>query len=333
MKLFCKLCWNTNIIKIHSFKPYEDIDWTFDIFECKKCNTRFVFRDKDINYYEILFWKYQDTLYKSQYNLSNMVSLHLRSWNPQECLWLFKKIPIYMEIIDSIKEKPIENTKILEIWSWLWYLAAYIKSIWYNIKGIDISSVAVKYANNTFWNIFSTDLDPKEKYDIIFFKWVISCVDNPKEFLEKYLKLLNNSWYIIFNASNIESVKYTNDIWVSTPPPDVIYLFSKISFKFMVNGNKYELNIREINSMLSIFLNNIAIFRNKKIHNFPVSLKLYWNRAPWKYNKLRKLKVLIFGSLINVFTKCFLILWIFKNISDDYWFLVKINKIKTKNHN
>ena len=39
--MHCRICNSNTIKKIESFRPYIDKDWSFDVYDCLACETRF----------------------------------------------------------------------------------------------------------------------------------------------------------------------------------------------------------------------------------------------------------------------------------------------------
>ncbi len=125
---------------------------------------------------------------------------------------------------------------------------------------------------------------------------------------------------MFFNAPNVDSVNETNEIWVSTPPPDLIYLFKDDIFTKVLN-NKYKISFVKTLSPLIILKKYINKFKNKKNNIYPrsfVSSKILSRKLVNKH--LKKVMFIIIKTLVKI--------KILKHYSDDYGLVYQIkNKI------
>ena len=156
---------------------------------------------------------------------------------------------------------------ILEVGCSTGFVTAFLRFIGYDIEGIDISESAVSYAKATFGLFYN--LQPKKKqYEIVIHLGLIGCVDDPKEFLSGYLDLLKPNGEMFFNAPDVASPKQLGELWVSTPPPDLIYLFNEKSFQYMLN-NSFNVKCVKVSAKREIVWKNIKKIMNKDYNVYP----------------------------------------------------------------
>lgn len=280
----CPLCLSNKTNFLLNFKPYLDKEWTFNIYDCINCNCRFTYKDKSINYHDQLYTDYY------QYQRYYKIALKTKSLliNLNRCKNYLSKISFtYKEIINYIEQNLKPKSEILEIGSSTGFLTAYFKSKGYNAWGIDISPKAVDFARDTFGDYYS--INPgQQDYDAIYHVGTIGCIDSPREFLKKYLDFLKPGGIMIFNAPNFDSLSQYNLIWVKTPPPDLLFIFSEKTFHTIITSSQFSYSTYKTYQRLprlfkKIFYNNFYPIRyysetKKKIINKTlILLYIYFN--------------------------------------------------------
>ena len=264
----CTVCDLNAAIFLSEFRPYIDMNWIFKIFECQNCGVRFSTRDPSTNYHEILH-KTLGGGYSRHYDIADKVKYLLNKGSLNKCeKYLRDTSSVYAELIDFIKKQKSKTLNILEIGCSTGFITAFFQSQGYEIEGIDISESSIEYARSTFGPFYFIEHN-KEHYDLIFHLGLIGCVDNPKSFLSNYLKLLKPNGVMFFNSPNIKSLKQRDRLWASTPPPDLIYIFSEKSFHHMVNSS-YDVKCikKHVQSSGSI-LNQIKKIRGIRPNRYP----------------------------------------------------------------
>jgi SAM-dependent methyltransferase len=264
----CKICDAPEAPKfLSNFRPYSDVDWTFPVYECHQCGVRFALRDPLVNYHEILH-STAGGGYESHYRIAERVKHYLAhgALNKCEQYLLMKAGYKYSELTKFIKTKS-KVVSILEVGCSTGFVTAFLRSIGYGIEGIDISESAINYAKSTFGPFYC--LQPKKKqYDIVIHLGLIGCVDDPKEFLTGYLDLLKPNGEMFFNAPNVESPKQLGELWVSTPPPDLIYLFNEKSFQYMLN-NSFDVSCVKVSAKGEVIWKHVKKIMNKDYNGYP----------------------------------------------------------------
>lgn len=125
--------------------------------------------------------------------------------------WYFD---IQKDWVNSIKIS--KWSSVLEIWSWPWTLTNYIFSKWNGIIWIDNSENMLKTAKKNYPKIkfFNTNQNFQiESFDFIIWSSILNIIDNKKDFLNKYYKLLKKWWIMSFLLpSEFMSIKNSKEI-------------------------------------------------------------------------------------------------------------------------
>jgi len=319
--MICDICNSDNIDKIYKFKPYNDIEFEFNIYDCLNCQTRFA-KSLHLDYDKTILHSNVESPYLEHYKKANEVKELLKNnLNQFEYEFLQNDLllkKVLMEI-DNFNDK---NISILEIGCSTGYITAFLQAKGYkNAFGIDISHEPIEYAKKTFGNFYATKEEDK-KYDIIFFTGVIGCVSSPMEFLNYYLEFLTKKGVMLFNAPDVDSVKETNETWVSSPPPDVIFLFQRELFLKSFE-EKYEIGSYKTFTPINILFKYLNKFRRKKNNQYPRNF--YTKNRDSISLSSSKLKKIV-KKIIVLIIKILLNLKVLKKYSDEYGLIYKIQK-------
>ena len=152
----------------------------------------------------------------------------------------------------------------------------------------------------------------------------MGCVINPFEFLEFYLSLLSKNGIIIFNAPDVDSIKETNELWVDSPPPDVITLFHKDVFVSLLS-DKYEVSMYKTYIPVNILKKYVNIILNRKNNIYPrrfiqLSLSGEDHSAYIFKTLIKRIAVYFVEFLVNV--------KLFKRYSNEYGLILSIKNKK-----
>jgi SAM-dependent methyltransferase len=296
------------------------MEWNFQIYTCSNCGSRFALRNPEINYYEILHTTPHSS-YSYHYDIATKVKYFLKTGQHDKCGDYLRKASYkYGEVIDFVKQKS-KPLSILEIGCSTGFMTAFFRFLGYDAEGIDISNAAIDYATSTFGSFYS--LSPSaESYDLIFHLGLIGCVDNPKEFLSNYLRLLKSGGEMVFNAPNVKSPEQLNELWVSTPPPDLVYLFHENSFRHILN-DQFGVEIRKVYTKGEVTNKNIKKCFSKKYINYPINFRIDSNKPNRRIiillrRFLKEIILLLCGILYD--------LNIFKKYENEYGLIVTINR-------
>lgn len=301
-ELKCNICASENIIFIKQIQPYYDRkEWLFDIYECSDCHTRFSI-DINLNhnnYHELLYKESYG--YNFYYSYARKINTILNSGKTAECERYFKRISYfkYDEIIKYIKAKN-RKLHILEIGSSTGFFTAYLRKCGHEALGVDISESAVNFAKELFGDFYSCQKPVNKKFDLIIHIGTIGCVPNPSGFLFEYLAFLNENGAMYFNAPYLSSIAKKDYIWVDTLPPDLSYIFSKVSFNKIFENTAYLLRFTEVLDYRKIvgFKRN-EVFPSKKFQGTKAKESGFLTILPPLYRKFIEIKRIILKPLIN----------------------------------
>lgn len=315
----CKVCGSSEVVFFKKFKPYLDKSWIFEIYECKKCFTRFAFREKNINYHEEIYSK-ENSPYIGQYAEAEKIKRILRK-DRQACSKIMRnKSEIIEKLIKFLGNKNDKQISILEIGCSTGSVTAYLQSLGYeNAFGIDISKTAIEFAKNTFGDFYGLK-EKNKKYDVIFHVGLIGCVDGPIDFLKHYLTLLSPDGVMFFNAPNINSIIATNEIWVTSPPPDLFYIFNGDALAKILNKHGFNVSVSETFSPIDILRKHINSYKNIQNNVYPRLFISEIKRQRSSFIK-RILKLFVFIS-----AKLLIRAKILKYLPDDYGLLFVVKK-------
>lgn len=240
----CPIC-NYNIEKLLDFQPYIDMEWVFPMYQCSHCGTRMVERDKNINYHEFLYDKYNTASYGFYFDIAKKVKNLLNVGQLEECERYLRLSSKYSKILDFIYQNATFESRIIEVGCSTGFITAFLRSKGFNVDGIDISPTSINLAREYFGEFYHLIDDCKiNKADIVIHCGMIGCVDDPREFLKHYLNLLTDKGKMYFNAP-YNRADMLKEIWCSTSPPDLAYLYSAKSFSFLIDEKFYSIS-REI---------------------------------------------------------------------------------------
>ena len=322
----CNVCESSHCEFLGDLKPYQDMDWHFEIFGCSACGSRFALRDPKINYYEILHTTLGSS-YTYHYDIATRVKDYLETGRLDQCEHYLRKASYkYGEVIDFVakKNKPLS---ILEIGCSTGFMTAFFRARGHEAEGIDISETALCYATSSFGSFFS--LRPlRESYDLIFHLGLIGCVDHPKRFLSESLRRLKSRGEMIFNAPNVKSPEQFDELWVSTPPPDLVCLFHEKSFPIMLD-QAFGAEVRKVYPKGEIIQKNLKGIFGKKYTNYPLPFKRDLDQPDQ-----RIVNVIKRGLKRVIWSSCGLLvdLHIFKKYESEYGLIVTIHRRETGEH-
>jgi 2-polyprenyl-3-methyl-5-hydroxy-6-metoxy-1,4-benzoquinol methylase len=297
------------------------MEWNFEIFACLNCGSRFALRNPGINYYEILH-SAPGSSYGYHYDIATKVKYFLEAKRLDKCERYLKKTSYkYSEVINFVKQKS-KPISILEIGCSTGFMTAFFRAHGHDAEGIDVSETAIHYANSTFGPFYS--LSPsKESYDFIFHLGLIGCVDKPKEFLSNYVRLLKSRGEMVFNAPNVKSPEQLNELWVSTPPPDLVYLFHENSFR-NIFSNQFGVEVRKVYTKDEVVNKIMKRYFGERYTSYPVNFRVARNKADRRIDIFlrRSLKEVIWllCGMLHDFN-------IFRKYENEYGLIVTINRI------
>jgi SAM-dependent methyltransferase len=218
----CQVCGASSAKLVSNYRPY--LDYVVDVFDCDACCSRFA--PHDVNAHEKLHS--QSSKYLYQADIETQIVDLLSNGDIVSAKSFLAKKPANSFIIDAVNALPHAH-KLLEIGCSRGYLAAWFLANDRNVLGVDISPTAVAAATKSFGDHFCLPDDPRVKegapYDVIYHVGTIGCVASPVEMTKELIGLLKPGGVLVFNAPNRMSCDFLGEIWLSTPPPDLVNLF------------------------------------------------------------------------------------------------------------
>lgn len=265
----CRGCGSRNIEFLSNLQPYVEYSWKFKIYECKECCCRFSDRDDSKNYHEVLH-KIAQSPYQFHYTYAKKVHVNLH--DKKYCETLLRKRIVISHVLDSLKTLD-KDARVLEVGCSTGYVTAYLRSIGFsNAIGVDISHAAISFAQDMFGAFYYKEVPDSDRFDVIFHSGLIGCVANPQEFLHYYIGMLKDGGEMLFNAPNVQSPKELNELWVDTPPPDLVTLFdTKFFYKYLGLDSSFFVDVKTKSSFVLSQQKYKAKFLQKSYTNYPIS--------------------------------------------------------------
>ena len=140
----------------------------------------------------------------------------------------------YRKCLEITIKKKLENIGSRD--TGLGYLTYAIASEGYNIKGLDISSDAIKEARHRFGDYFICEDVFKyadgqtETFDLVILTEVIEHVSEPVNFCKALTRLLNPGGKLFISTPN-KSAFWKEEYWYTELPPVHLTWFSEESFR------------------------------------------------------------------------------------------------------
>lgn len=182
----CECCFSNNITIIGNHLGYDHLKCNNCKYEC------FINRESSIN--NLMYEK------DSDYNDDMLVS---RTFSD---LLQYQHITALKYIVKNFKNKSVS---ILDVGCFNGFFVKKLLEMGYDAYGIDFNKKAIDYGINQYHltnrisvaNI-ETLIQSNKKYDMVTLFEVIEHMENPRELLMKFLKLLNDKGILILSAPN-----------------------------------------------------------------------------------------------------------------------------------
>ncbi len=238
----CRVCGSDSVQFVDSIRPYRN--YSAAVFDCMQCGCRFVEHDP------LAHEKLHSTA--SSYAFHKVLAKHVATYfghgQIEKLRQYLRRVPKYKFVIDSL-DMHRELNKIAEIGCSLGYLAAYFIASGREIYGFDISQTAILEASKNFGEHFYLAspefLMANSPYDAIYHVGTIGCVESPLRMTNYLLSLLKPGGLLIFNAPNRRYLEQTGDLWVDTPPPDLVTIFPTVFWERNISSEIADVTVRE----------------------------------------------------------------------------------------
>ena len=203
---------------------YSDFAWP--IYDCGECHSRFTLHDEAI--YDAMHSEAGSiyNVYRSQLEAATKAFRDQDITSLKQYLCQGSK---YKFIIEEVERGP-RDARLLEIGCSRGYLTSYFILAGYQVPGVDVSVSAIESACSAFGDHFVLEGDPAIEagapYDVIYHVGTIGCVADPLGLTARLLSLLKPGGRLLFNAPNLESCWFEEQLWIdAAPPPDLVSIF------------------------------------------------------------------------------------------------------------
>ncbi|MGE5363149.1 MAG: class I SAM-dependent methyltransferase [Bacteroidota bacterium] len=217
----------------------------FDIYHCSACDTSFCDpMNSDVALYDFIYENKERIPGYSRYMMfaNNVVN----SRDPLS--YLARWEDVYYFIKHYFEKKGKNGCSILEIGSGLGYVTYALAKRGYDIKGMDISDVAVANARKKFGDhyicrdLFEYVKDSDEKYDVIIMTELVEHVQDIPGFLNTVKKLLKDNGEIILTTPNKDFYPKSFK-WQTDAPPVHFWWLSNNSLRKIAERVEMKIDI------------------------------------------------------------------------------------------
>lgn len=239
----CPICEETASLKSDQQIGYQRSK-TYEVYHCNTCASAFVSPLKvDENIYNHIYSKAREVPgYGRYYDYAEKV---LEVASPLD--YLADEEDVYWGIRQFLKSKKRRALKILEVGCGFGYLTYALSKAGHEVKGIDISHVAVEQAKKKYGDLFECidvrDLAKREtlSYDAVIFTEVIEHIEDPKGFMKVMDQLLLPGGHLIVTTPN--KTPYPEDVlWETEPPPVHLFWLSEKTMNYLAKLMGYQVS-------------------------------------------------------------------------------------------
>lgn len=211
--MICPICGSLNLIKGEKYGE-------FTLNTCKDCG--------------VIFW---DPLKHPGKNFYETSELH-RIEGIKKLQWRHKQF---------LKNPPVTGGNFLDIGCGTGEFINEVRSLGFDVWGIDISSKQVEFAKKDYnlKNVYNETLEEFSKnknllkFDAISFFEVLEHLPNPKEFIGQVKNLLAAGGYIIFSVPNTDRIGMGKES--EETPPNHLFRWEKDSISKFLNQEGFEI--------------------------------------------------------------------------------------------
>lgn len=255
----CCICGSEDLVFEQNIEDFDSNLGMFELIKCNKCGM------------------YYTSPYPSSETLPNLyTNRDTRNFDlNNSCMFTYIKDFLAKRQIRSMaRDVSNKNLLIADIGCGDGRFAAYFQEIFYKseVHAFDFSDIPperIKNLKGKAPKYFNTRnfYDNNVKYDIIFLRYVVEHVENPKEFLGKMITKLSDNGYIHIEVPNIKNglAKLFNRYLPSYYPPYHLLHYTKENLAYMLSelGQEYEISQTE----MPLMSNLIANMLHQKLNN------------------------------------------------------------------
>lgn len=229
----------------------------FDIHKCNSCDTHFIIPEKDIKYiYDKIYSNTNTSGYDRYYNYAQTIK---KINDPLK--YLAYNESTYFPVYEFLRNK--KNLKILEVGCGYGYLSYSLNKAGFNVKAIDIAEKAIQFAKENLGNFYyqmninEFSNQANEKFDLIIATEVIEHLEDPNDFIENCIRLLDENGHILVTTPNKDYSK-PNAIWQTDLPPVHIYWIGLKGIKRFAERHKLEIKVQDFSNYNSSYENRLV---------------------------------------------------------------------------
>ncbi len=220
----CRVCGQPASRQIALYRPYVDLEKR--VFDCDACGCRWVEHDPAI--YEALHAAEQSS-YRAHDEMTERARDLFERGDRIGLERHLSRLSKNRHVIETVKAAGAE--RLLELGCGKGALTSLFVAWGLDVLGVDISPTAIRAARAAFGDHFAESGAPeiaaRAPYDCVYHVGTIGCVASPIELTRSLLELVRPGGLIVFNAPDVDACRERNALWATTPPPDLVTLFSE----------------------------------------------------------------------------------------------------------
>ncbi|HEY2817047.1 MAG TPA: class I SAM-dependent methyltransferase [Casimicrobiaceae bacterium] len=221
--------------RVYAGHPGYQLPSRYDIWACPRCDTKFaepLVADEHV--YDLVYRNIEHVRGYARYARYARTVAHLHD----PLGYLADEEDSYWAIAEFLGEQPRASDRMLEIGSGLGYLTYAISRRRYNIRGVDISEVAVANARRRFGDLYECgDLramaaERAGRYDAVLMTELIEHVPAVEAFVAAALRLVRSGGDVVVTTPN-KSPSPAHVLWDTDAPPVHLWWFSETSMRVL----------------------------------------------------------------------------------------------------
>ena len=244
----------------------------YDIYECQGCGSSFCSpNEADSELYKEIY-RHGETIagYNRYHGYFRAVKSLADPLNflahREDCYWFIND---YLQ--NNINK---HEEKLLEVGSGLGYLTYSLHKAGYDIRGVELSSVAVAEAVDQFGDLYQCRnalelVDEGEHFDVILLTEVIEHLSDPVTFIKQLSALLTPDGVILVTTPNKEYAPNKASEWASDLPPVHLWWLTKQGFRVIADKTDLAVNFHSFRAWNRLNFSRALIGKPERIVNLP----------------------------------------------------------------
>jgi len=228
----CRICQAVAQRRIAGLEGFR-AGTSFDIYECAGCRCSFSDpQDADPGIYREIYLHSEILIgydrYRAYYRAVKAQASPLAFLaDLEDCYWF---------VADYLRRNvDAGKARLLEVGSGLGYLTYSLHRAGYDVRGVELSPVAVEDASKQFGALYRcrdalTLADEGERFDVVFLTEVVEHLADPASFLRRLAALLAPGGVILVTTPNKDYAPNRGSPWQTDLPPVHLWWFTKAAF-------------------------------------------------------------------------------------------------------